>query len=344
MSDLLFKEKLGQEPLFSLAFHPSAPYYVKGGSRGRVTACKYSDEDGEVTQLWTTKRHAGSCRALAYDHEGENVYSVGADMVVKKAAAMTGLVSVKAKLGLPAKPNCVAVNESFLAVGDDAAGLSVFDLRDLKGVKTFEDVVPGGGYVSSITPLAHKNKYQFVVSGDSQVAVVDVRKGVLTTSEDQEDEILCGCMAGDKVGVFGMSEGVLTLWNEHFEDQQNRVRVSQDPVYAVVCGEDDDVVFAGCGDGIVREVNVRSSKVMKQYMHSKESVDMLEFDYKYRLVTADTDVIKVWKRPDELPSDQDEEEDESKSKKRKKRTKSKAKKLAKVQAAPIKGITAFDDL
>lgn len=338
MSEFLFREKF-DDPLFSLAFHPSAPYYVKGMSTGRVTATKY-DQDGNLEDLWTTKRHKGSCRGIVYNYEGDSVYTVGTDRVVKKANAMTGVVDVKTSTN--SDPSCVAVNDSFLAVGDDSACLSIYDLRDLKTVKTFPNLQEG--FISSITPLTHKNKYHFVTSGDSKLVHIDIRKGVLKESEDQEDEILCGCMAGEKTGVFGMSEGVLTLWNEYWEDQQNRIRVSKETVDCIINGEDDDVVFAGCGDGYVREVNVRSCKVVKQYLHSKDAVDMVDFDYNYHLVTADTDVIKVWKKKEELPSDDEEDQEEEKSKKRKRKTKSKTKKLAKVQAAPVAGISAFDDL
>lgn len=341
MSEFLFKEKIS-DPLFSLAFHPTKPYYVKGHSTGRVTATKY-DEEGKMVDIWTTKRHKGSCRSIVYDYEGENVYTVGTDRIVKKANALTGVVDVKTSKGMQADPSCVAVNDSFLAVGDDSACLSIYDLRDLKLVKSFPALQEG--YISSITPLTHKNKYHFVTSGDSKLVHIDIRKGVLKESEDQEDEILCGCMAGEKTGVFGMSEGVLTLWNEHWEDQQNRIRVSKDTVDCVIAGEDDDIVFAGCGDGFVREVNVRTCKVLNQYKHSLESVDMLDFDYDYHLVTADTDIIKVWKKSDERSeSEQEEEKDEKDKKRRRKKTKSKTKKLARVQGAPIIGISAFADL
>lgn len=340
MSEILFKENIN-DLLFSLAFHPSEPYYVKGLSTGRVTATKYTDE-GKLEDIWTTKRHKGSCRGIVYDYEGEHLYTVGTDRVVKKAKALTGVVDLKTSKGMEADPSCVAINDSFLAVGDDSACLSIYDLRDLSVVKSFPNLQEG--FISSITPLTHKNKYHFVTSGDSKLVHIDIRKGVLKESEDQEDEILCGCMAGEKTGVFGMSEGVLTLWNEYWEDQQNRIRVSKDTVDCVINGEDDEIVYAGCGDGFVREVNVRTAKVLKQYKHSKDSVDMLDFDYNYHLVTADTEVIKVWKKKDELPSEDEKEEDEEKNKKRKRKTKSKAKKLAKVQTAPIVGISAFDDL
>lgn len=344
MSEFLFKEKVS-DSLFSLAFHPSAPYYIKGFSNGRVTATKYSEETGKLEDIWTTKRHKGSCRSIVYDYSGEHVYTVGTDQVIKKAASLTGVVDVKTSKGMEAKPSCMAVNENFLAVGDDDACLSIYNLKDLSVVKTFPMIQDG--FISSITPLTHKNKYQFVTSGDSKLVHVDIRKGVLKESEDQEDEILCGCMAGEKTGVFGMSEGVLTLWNEYWEDQQNRIRLTKDTVDCIIGGEDDDIVFAGCGDGIVREVNVRTCKIVNQYMHSKEAVDMLDFDYNYHLVSADTDIIKVWKKKEELEKDSDddvEEEEEEKSKKRKKKTKSKTKKLARIQNAPIKGISAFTDL
>lgn len=350
MSEFLFREKFDDDSLlFSLAFHPTKPYYAKGFSDGRVTTTKYTlnEDDGTYTleTVWTTKRHKGSCRGLAYNYDGTHLYSIGTDKTIKMADAFTGIVHTKTKEGLEAEPSCIAINDTYLAVGDDSACLNIYNLTDLKLVKSFPDLQEG--FISSITPLTHKNKYQFVTSGDSKLVHVDIRKGVLKESEDQEDEILCGCMAGEKTGVFGMSEGVLTLWNEYWEDQQNRILLTKETVDCVIPGEDDDIVFAGCGDGIVREVDVRDGKILNLYKHSKDSVDIIEFDYDYHLVTANTDMIKVWKKKEELSSNEDsdaEQQDEGSKKRKKKKTKSKTKKLARLENMPVKGIAAFDDL
>lgn len=69
MGRALFREKL-DDFLFSLSFHPSEAFYVKGFADGRVTASSY-DYEGKIKTVWTTKRHKGSCRALTYDHEGK---------------------------------------------------------------------------------------------------------------------------------------------------------------------------------------------------------------------------------------------------------------------------------
>lgn len=65
----LFEETL-DDILFCLSFNPEGPYYVKGFVDGRVVASSY-DSKGEVKELWSTKRHKGSCRALTYDQTGE---------------------------------------------------------------------------------------------------------------------------------------------------------------------------------------------------------------------------------------------------------------------------------
>lgn len=359
---IYFKEKL-EDPLFALAFHPSKSQYAKGFSDGRVTVTKYtateleinsdssdSEEESKAKQLkkptvkletlWTTKRHKSSCRAIAYDQTGEYIFTLGLDQVLKKASAQNGHVVKKTKL--PAAPSCCALNEKLIVVGDDQSGVTTYDLESLEMVSRIEPLVESG-FVSSVVPLEAQRK--FVVSVDSKLVVLDVRDGkVLKESEDQEDEILCGAYT-EGTGVFGMSEGVMTIWNKYFEDQQNRVLLGKETVDCILIGEDDKTVYAGCGDGTVREVDLEKTKVVGKFQHSKDSVEKVDADYEWRLVTANMDMIKVWKKKDEIEEDSDKEsEDEDQKKRKRRRTKSKAKKLAKLDHVPIKGITAFDDL
>lgn len=73
--------------LFAQAVHPTEPLLTIGLSSGHVETFRVpssdngSDEDadenssitsgkGVVRSLWTTRRHKGSCRSLAYGHDG----------------------------------------------------------------------------------------------------------------------------------------------------------------------------------------------------------------------------------------------------------------------------------
>lgn len=223
---------------------------------------------------------------------------MGLDRVLKKANAKDGIVKIKNATAIESDPACISVNDSYVAIGTDNGGVYVFEQSDLTLVKFFPEVHQDN--VAGIFPLPEKNKHHFVTCGSSTVVHLDTRKPKpVSESEDQEDDILCGCLSNEKAAVFGMSTGVLTVWNEAFEDQQHRVRLSQESVDCVIPGDLDDIVIAGCGDGIAYKVNSRSSKVLKKYKHGSDGLSSLEMDYQYHLVTADMESIIVWMTDDE---------------------------------------------
>ena len=132
-----------------------------------------------------------------------------------------------------------------LLVGTDAAALHVYDVRaptafDLSPQQTFR---PHADYVSSLAPLpgldgAGGVPRQWVTTGGTTLAVTDLRKGVLATSEEQDDDLLCGVFLGGRKGRArargdggGRASGVLTLWERGaWEDQSERIVISKGDV------------------------------------------------------------------------------------------------------------------
>ncbi|CAN6674971.1 hypothetical protein TRVA0_075S00364 [Trichomonascus vanleenenianus] len=353
---LVFEQTFdAEDPLFSIAFNPESAQYVTGTATGQLSAFTYDAESQSYKEAWTTKRHKTSCRAVAYDEEGEYVYSIGSDNVLKKARAETGKVVAKLRDVMSETATTMIVNESYVGLGDESGSIKFFDKNTLKETHSFDNVHTD--VVSSIVGLTYKNKYNFLTSGSATVAHIDIRKGVLKESEDQEDELLCGCLASDKRSAFGMTAGVVTVWdNNHIEDQMNRVRVCDGTVDAVIAGEEDDEIYAAGSDGLVRKINIAKAKIDNKhvYRHTKDDeVSMLEFDHEYRLVTANMDSLKLWRLADEVESESESEEEEEPEKREasdsdeeaEERPKKKAKKKkAKNATKQVEGISKFSDL
>lgn len=269
--------------------------------------------------------------------------------MIKKAYSETGKVVAKNKEDLKAAPTAISVNEVYAAVGDEDANLTVFDLRTMKQTHRFEGL--HDDMMTSVSWMPHKNKYHFITTGSSTVVHVDIRKGVVTTSESQDDDILSGAVASEAKFAAGMSEGVVTVWNnDHLIDQQNRIRLSDESIDCLIAGEADNEVYAAGADGMARLIDVRQSKILRTWMHSEDSeVSAIELDYEYRLVTSSMDRLQIWpadKDPQAAGSDEESEDEEPKSKKAKKRAKKKqsGKAGAGQQRKHVHGIASFEGL
>lgn len=70
-----------------------------GGGRVGKSLLKVKSGDGRaaghIDTVWRTRRHKGSCRALAYGHGGGELFSAGSEGIVKVADCGTGIVGCK---------------------------------------------------------------------------------------------------------------------------------------------------------------------------------------------------------------------------------------------------------
>ena len=92
--------------LFAQSIHPTNPIIAVGLASGHVQTHRLPALDdvthadtlkgrGTIETLWRTRRHKGSCRALAFSTDGEHLFSAGTDGIVKAAATETGQVGAK---------------------------------------------------------------------------------------------------------------------------------------------------------------------------------------------------------------------------------------------------------
>ena len=95
-----------QSDIFTQAIHPSEPLVSVGLSSGHVQtfhlpttsdggSAAAKNGFGHIDTVWQTRRHKGSCRCVAFGHDGRTLYSAGTDGWVKAASSETGRVEVK---------------------------------------------------------------------------------------------------------------------------------------------------------------------------------------------------------------------------------------------------------
>ncbi|EMG49798.1 JIP5 WD repeat-containing protein JIP5 [Candida maltosa Xu316] len=304
-----------------------------------------------VTTNWKTKRHKGSCRHAIFEplegSVGDFVYTCGTDNIIKKASTETGKVVGKVDVSSDYTNQkdaltklCHSTTHPFLLSGTEDGHVLVYDSSNLNSNKLkFKVQNAHDDSVNHILAMPGVSAYHYLTLGSTTLSHIDIRKGIITQSDDQEDELLAMCFPSDEVGekndtvLVAHGEGLVTLWKNSknkLMDQLTRIKVNKSAsIDAIIptmnCDDEGLVNSVWCGDseGLLHRVNYKTGKVVETRLHSVshgkygavDEVGILDIDYDYRLISAGMDSLKIWSNAEvedqEVSSeDDDEEEDE----------------------------------
>ncbi|KAK5049506.1 hypothetical protein LTR84_004435 [Exophiala bonariae] len=298
---------------------------------------------GSIDTFWQTRRHKGSCRTLAFNHDGEICYSAGSDGLVKAFLTETG--RVVSKIAIPQSadaedddgPTVIhALSPQTLLLATDSGKLCLQDLR-LNGremaSKASQVWTPHGReHVNALIPLPASDtstsgfSKQWVSVGGTTLAVTDLRKGTIATSEDQEVELTSvalvrglkkgGTSVGEKV-VVGQGDGVISLWERGvWGDLDERIVIHRDGTGIESLAElpagsghgwlktNDKLVATGLEDGIIRFARIGRNGLIYEMDVKHDEIDGaigLGFDVEGRMISSGGNVVKVWTEAKGLP-------------------------------------------
>ncbi|KAK6544072.1 WD repeat-containing protein jip5 [Orbilia ellipsospora] len=356
-----------QSSIFTLTAHPSEPLFTAGLLSGHVYTYTWpkevpSDDDehdeqnadalpGGYKVAWKTRRHKGSCRSAAYSNDGQVLYSAGTDSIIKCASTTTGQVISKAVIpastSSPDNPTHLhPLNPHHLLLGTDSGTVHLYDTRTSllpKPTTTWTSIHED--YISSITSVPPTSEStsnlpkQFVTTGDSTVSFLDVRKGLVTKSDDQENETLSSCVVsgvgkgGRSTRAYvGMGDGIIHAFERGvWGDMCERVKIGGKGIEVDVVREytqdgDEEVrkgrcIVAGCGDGSVKVVRLGGNKVVRVFEHGglgedgeEEGISGISFDCDGAMMTAGGRIVKIWYQDDAGADDDGKDEDEEEDK------------------------------
>lgn len=298
----------------------------------------------EILTNWKTKRHKGSCRHAIFDPRsnslGEFVYTCGTDNFIKKADTELGKVVGKVDVTSDYTNSkdkitklCHSTTHPFLLTGTEDGHVLVYDSSDLSSNKLKFKVNQVHDDSINHILMMPQSPYHYLTLGSTTLSHIDIRKGIITQSDDQEDELLAMSYTTEELSegktdtvLVSHGEGIVTVWKDSknkLMDQLSRIKINKtasiDTIMPTMNNDSEELahsVWCGDSEGLLHRVDYKQGKVVETRVHSSrrgkygayDEVAVLDIDCEYRLISAGMDSLKLWSN--KVAEEGDVEEDD----------------------------------
>ncbi|KAI9024287.1 WD40-repeat-containing domain protein [Phycomyces nitens] len=301
------------QAVFHFATHPSEPIIASGLINGKIQCHAYGEESHK--ELWTEKAFKKSCRGVAFNPDGSQLYSVSKDKTILLMDTMTGQ-TIKSREMTHENPlnSLLCLNENMFATGDDQGVIKIWDNRKEDAVMTYsehEDFIADMAYSAS-------HKTLVAVGGDGYLSTWDIRKpNVAAMSDQMGDELLSvRLVKNGRKAVVGSQEGILSLWSwGDWGDYKDRI-VGHPHSIDAICKIDEDTICTGSSDGMIRVVSILPNAFHGVIGDHGQDMPIehieLTHDKKYLISCGHDESLRFWNVGYLFDEDEEEEEENDK--------------------------------
>ncbi len=300
--------------VFDIGMHPSQSMVAAGLVDGSVEVFRYDavGTAGDRRIQFAYRPHSHGCRRVLFHSDGINLFSASADQSIVSTDLNTQSTTFKVENAHSEGVNTLFfLQENVLASGGDDGSLKLWDIRTQACVHQFKE---HDDYISDITCNADGSRL-VTVGGDGRLAVYNVWQNKLVARSDiLDDELLSVCIikGGQKV-LCGTQDGVLGIfsWGD-FGDWNDRMVGHPESVQTML-KLDEDTVFTGSSDGLIRIVQILPHKLLGIIGdHDEFPVERIQYSYdkNYLCSCSHDNLLRFWDISFLQESDGEEEEEE----------------------------------
>uniref|UniRef100_A0A8D0WC55 WD repeat-containing protein 55 n=1 Tax=Sus scrofa TaxID=9823 RepID=A0A8D0WC55_PIG len=302
-----------EAPASGLAFHPARDLLAAGDVDGDVFVFRYSCQEGDTKELWSSGHHLKSCRAVVFSEDGQSecrgrqlavrwegghgqhgdlgvflpeLVTVSKDKAIHFLDVEQGQLERRISKAHGAPINSLLlVDENVLATGDDTGGVRLWDQRKegpLMDMRQHEE------YIADMA-LDPAKKLLLTASGDGCLGVFNIkRRRFELLSEPQSGDLTSVTLmkCGKKV-VCGSSEGTIYLFNWNgFGATSDRFALRAESIDCMV-PVTESLLCAGSTDGVIRAVHILPNRVVGSVgQHAGEPVEKLALSHCGRFLAS----------------------------------------------------------